>query len=143
MTLLFGWFSSYLISAENKIIPFQSKDLLQLAHEFGNSLYVHDAKVIEQQYNRLLSTFSRVVKLRINNVMKELSNVTILKKTVKLTTYYQFRKAELWWMLRSKIHLVFIKLKALILLRAFLFYEGIKRQYQPIIIYWYNYYTNP
>ena len=37
------------------------------------------------------ATFSKVEKLRINNAMKELSNVTILKKTFKLNTYFQFK----------------------------------------------------
>lgn len=69
----------------------QSKDLLQLAQEFGNSLYVYDAKVVEQQYNRLVAAFSTLEKLRINNAMKELSNVTILKKTFKLKTTFQFK----------------------------------------------------
>lgn len=57
----------------------QPKELLALAEEFGNPLYVYDAAKIEQQYNRLTSAFSKVEKLRINYAMKALSNVTILK----------------------------------------------------------------
>jgi diaminopimelate decarboxylase len=57
----------------------QPKELLALAQEFGNPLYVYDAAKIEQQYNRLTTAFSKVEKLRINYAMKALSNVTILK----------------------------------------------------------------
>lgn len=57
----------------------QPKELLALAEEFGNPLYVYDAAIIEQQYNRLTTAFSKVEKLRINYAMKALSNVTILK----------------------------------------------------------------
>jgi diaminopimelate decarboxylase len=57
----------------------QPKELLALAEEFGNPLYVYDAAIIEQQYNRLTNAFSKVEKLRINYAMKALSNVTILK----------------------------------------------------------------
>jgi diaminopimelate decarboxylase len=57
----------------------QPKELLALAEEFGNPLYVYDAAIIEQQYHRLTTAFSNVEKLRINYAMKALSNVTILK----------------------------------------------------------------
>ena len=57
----------------------QPSELLALAEEFGNPLYVYDAAIIEQQYNRLTTAFSKVEKLRINYAMKALSNVTILK----------------------------------------------------------------
>ncbi|MGL2964578.1 diaminopimelate decarboxylase [Flavobacterium sp. RSB2_4_14] len=57
----------------------QPKELLALAEEFGNPLYVYDAAIIEQQYNRLTTAFSKVEKLRINYAMKALSNVTVLK----------------------------------------------------------------
>ncbi|MFN7676406.1 diaminopimelate decarboxylase [Flavobacterium sp.] len=57
----------------------QPKELLALAEEFGNPLYVYDAAIIEQQYHRLTNAFSKVEKLRINYAMKALSNVTILK----------------------------------------------------------------
>ena len=57
----------------------QSKDLLQLAEQFGSPLYVYDAEKIQSQYNRLTKAFSKVEKLRINYAMKALSNVAILK----------------------------------------------------------------
>ncbi len=57
----------------------QPKELLALAQEFGNPLYVYDAAKIEQQYNRLTAAFSKVEKLRINYAMKALSNISILK----------------------------------------------------------------
>ena len=57
----------------------QPKELLALAEEFGNPLYVYDAATIENQYNRLTSAFSKVEKLRVNYAMKALSNISILK----------------------------------------------------------------
>ena len=57
----------------------QPKELLALAQEFGNPLYVYDAAKIEHQYNLLTAAFSKVEKLRINYAMKALSNVSILK----------------------------------------------------------------
>lgn len=57
----------------------QAKDLLQLAEQFGNPLYVYDAEKIQSQYNRLTKAFSKVDKLRINYAMKALSNVAILQ----------------------------------------------------------------
>jgi diaminopimelate decarboxylase len=57
----------------------QSKDLVQLAEQFGTPLYVYDAEKIQSQYNRLSKAFSKVNKLRINYAMKALSNVAILQ----------------------------------------------------------------
>lgn len=57
----------------------KTTDLLQLAEEFGNPLYVYDAEKIEQQYKRLTGAFAKVEKLRINYAMKALSNVSVLK----------------------------------------------------------------
>ncbi len=62
----------------------QAKDLLALAEEFGNPLYVYDAATIEQQYNRLTNAFSKVERLRINYAMKALSNVSILNLLKKM-----------------------------------------------------------
>ena len=57
----------------------QSKDLVQLAEQYGSPLYVYDAEKIKSQYNRLSKAFSKVNKLRINYAMKALSNVAILQ----------------------------------------------------------------
>jgi diaminopimelate decarboxylase len=57
----------------------QSKDLVQLAEQFGSPIYVYDAEKIQSQYNRLSKAFSKVNKLRINYAMKALSNVAILQ----------------------------------------------------------------
>ena len=57
----------------------QTKELLDLANEFGNPLYVYDAEKIEIQYKRLTNAFSKVEKLRINYAMKALSNISVLK----------------------------------------------------------------
>ena len=57
----------------------QSKDLVQLAEQFGSPLYVYDAEKIQSQYNRLTKAFSKVEKLRINYAMKALSNIAILQ----------------------------------------------------------------
>jgi diaminopimelate decarboxylase len=57
----------------------QPKELVQLAEEFGNPLYVYDADKIESQYNRLTAAFSKVERLRINYAAKALSNISILQ----------------------------------------------------------------
>ena len=57
----------------------QTKDLLQLAEEFGSPLYVYDAEKIQSQYKRLTSAFSKVERLRINYAVKALSNISVLK----------------------------------------------------------------
>ena len=57
----------------------QSKDLLQVAEQFGSPVYVYDAEKIQSQYNRLSKAFSKVNKLRINYAVKALSNVAILQ----------------------------------------------------------------
>ena len=57
----------------------QNNDLLALAEEFGNPLYVYDASVITHQFQRLTAAFSKVERLRINYAMKALSNLSILK----------------------------------------------------------------
>ena len=62
----------------------QAKDLLALAEEFGNPLYVYDATTIEQQYNRLTNAFSKVERLRINYAMKASSNLSILNLLKKM-----------------------------------------------------------
>ena len=54
-------------------------DLLAIASEFGNPLYVYDAAKIASQYQRLTSAFSSIEDLRINYAAKALSNVSILK----------------------------------------------------------------
>jgi len=54
-------------------------ELLTLAQEFGNPLYVYDAQKIESQYQRLTQAFSKVESLRINYAMKALSNISVLK----------------------------------------------------------------
>lgn len=57
----------------------QTKDLLQLASQFGNPLYVYDAEKIQSQYQRLTNAFSKVDSLRINYAVKALSNISVLK----------------------------------------------------------------
>ncbi|MCO6149625.1 diaminopimelate decarboxylase [Flavobacterium sp. NRK1] len=57
----------------------ETKQLLQLADEFGGPLYVYDAAKIQSQYNRLEKAFSKVNHLRINYAVKALSNISILK----------------------------------------------------------------
>lgn len=55
-----------------------NKDLLSIAEEFGNPVYVYDAEKIISQYNRLTSAF-KVNELRIHYAVKALSNISILK----------------------------------------------------------------
>lgn len=57
----------------------QSKDLVQLAEQFGSPLYVYDADKIQSQFNRLTNAFSKVERLRINYAVKALSNIAVLQ----------------------------------------------------------------
>lgn len=57
----------------------QTKDLVQLAEQFGSPVYVYDAEKIQSQYKRLTNAFSKVESLRINYAVKALSNISILK----------------------------------------------------------------
>jgi diaminopimelate decarboxylase len=54
-------------------------DLLDVASEYGNPLYVYDSEKITSQYQRLINAFSSVGDLRINYATKALSNISILK----------------------------------------------------------------
>ena len=56
-----------------------NSQLLQIAKEFGNPIYVYDAEKIASQYNRLTSAFQSVKHLKINYAVKALSNISILK----------------------------------------------------------------
>ncbi|MEB3004433.1 diaminopimelate decarboxylase [Capnocytophaga sp. G2] len=60
------------------------KDLLSIAHTFGNPVYVYNADKITSQYKRLTKAFDHIPSLRINYAMKALSNVSILKLMRKL-----------------------------------------------------------
>ncbi|MGQ2984252.1 diaminopimelate decarboxylase [Flavobacterium sp.] len=55
-----------------------TKQLLQLAGEFGNPLYVYDAEKIISQYQWLQKAFSKVGSLRVNYAVKALSNLSVL-----------------------------------------------------------------
>lgn len=57
----------------------QTKDLVQLAEQFGSPVYIYDAEKIQSQYKRLTNAFSKVESLRINYAVKALSNISILK----------------------------------------------------------------
>jgi len=56
-----------------------NSDLVAIAAEFGNPVYVYDSEKIAAQYQRLTAAFSNVGDLRINYAAKALSNVSILK----------------------------------------------------------------
>ena len=53
-------------------------DLVDIALEYGNPVYVYDSAKIASQYNRLTSAFNSINDLRINYAAKALSNVSIL-----------------------------------------------------------------
>jgi len=55
------------------------KDLLTIASDFGNPVYVYDAHKIEMQYKRLVDAFKKVKKVKINYALKALSNISVLK----------------------------------------------------------------
>jgi diaminopimelate decarboxylase len=57
----------------------EANQLLALAEEFGNPLYIYDAAKIQSQYKRLEKAFAKVERLRINYAVKALSNLSVLK----------------------------------------------------------------
>ena len=56
----------------------KSKELLQLAEEFGTPLFVYDADIMESQYKRLVNAFDGL-KLNIQYACKALSNQAVLQ----------------------------------------------------------------
>ncbi|MGB5430900.1 diaminopimelate decarboxylase [Eudoraea sp.] len=54
-------------------------DLLNIAKEYGNPIYVYDAEKIKSQFNRLSNAFKTVKNLKLNYAAKALSNLTILR----------------------------------------------------------------
>ena len=55
-----------------------NQDLLSIAQQNKNAIYVYDSEIIKSQYNRLRNAFSSVKNLKINYAMKALSNISIL-----------------------------------------------------------------
>lgn len=55
------------------------QDLLAIAQEFGNPVYVYDASTMEAQYNRLSKAFKGVKQVKFNYAVKALSNISVLK----------------------------------------------------------------
>jgi diaminopimelate decarboxylase len=62
----------------------ESQQLLHIAEEFSNPVYVYDAAKMQHQYQRLTHAFSKVASLRINYAVKALSNVSVLKLLKKM-----------------------------------------------------------
>lgn len=56
-----------------------NQDLLRIAEEFGNPIYVYDSEKIVAQYNRLTNAFKGIENLKINYAVKALSNINILR----------------------------------------------------------------
>ena len=56
-----------------------NNDLVDVASEFGNPVYVYDSEKIASQFQRLTTAFSKIGNLRINYATKALSNISILK----------------------------------------------------------------
>lgn len=55
------------------------KDLVNIAEEFGDPVYVYDAEKIIAQYDRLKNAFGKIEDLRINYAAKASSNLSLLK----------------------------------------------------------------
>ncbi len=55
------------------------QDLLAVAQEFGNPVYVYNASIMEAQYKRLAKAFKGVKKVKFNYAVKALSNISVLK----------------------------------------------------------------
>lgn len=56
----------------------KNQDLLFIAQQHKNAIYVYDSEIIKSQYNRLRNAFSSIKNLKINYAMKALSNISIL-----------------------------------------------------------------
>ncbi len=57
----------------------KNNDLIDIAQEFGNPIYVYDSEKIKFQYGRLTYAFKDIGNLRINYATKALSNLSVLK----------------------------------------------------------------
>lgn len=55
------------------------QDLLAVAQEFGNPVYVYNASTMEAQYKRLDKAFKGVKKVKFHYAVKALSNLSVLK----------------------------------------------------------------
>ena len=56
----------------------KEKFLKDIANKYGSPIYVYDAKIISDQYRRLVSSFSKIKSLKICYAAKALSNISIL-----------------------------------------------------------------
>lgn len=56
-----------------------NQDLIKIAEEFGDPVYVYDTEKIASQYRRLSNAFGGVEQLQINFAAKALSNISVLK----------------------------------------------------------------
>jgi diaminopimelate decarboxylase len=54
-------------------------DLLNIASQYGNPIYVYDSEKMISQYNRLQNAFHKVKHLRLHYAVKALSNISVLK----------------------------------------------------------------
>ncbi len=57
----------------------QHADLLKIAKNYGDPVYVYDAEKIVSQFKRLTNAFKGVKNLKLNYAAKALSNITILR----------------------------------------------------------------
>jgi len=56
----------------------ERKQLLELAKKYESPTCVYDTEKIKSQYNRLIDAFSTAKNLKLNYVVKALSNINIL-----------------------------------------------------------------
>ncbi len=56
-----------------------NQDLLAIAAQYGSPLYVYNADVITNQYDRLTNAFKNVKQLRLNYAVKALNNIAVLQ----------------------------------------------------------------
>tara|TARA_R110002012_G_scaffold64308_2_gene169045 strand:- start:13222 stop:13935 length:714 start_codon:yes stop_codon:yes gene_type:complete len=57
----------------------ETNTLLQIARDYGSPIYVYNAEKIVSQYKRLHTAFNKVKQVKINYVVKALSNISVLK----------------------------------------------------------------
>lgn len=57
----------------------KNSQLLKIAEDYGSPVYIYDSEIIASQYQRLMSAFNKVKRVKINYAVKALSNISILK----------------------------------------------------------------
>lgn len=61
------------------LMKIQGLNIIEIVKEFGEPLYIYDSEKFKIQYQRIISSFSSINKLKINYACKANTNINILK----------------------------------------------------------------